>query len=77
MEFDSDQPNTVSSYVNYPNTKPFVNTDWAPSYVQQVPVQYQPASKAFPESNRDCKNLYYYNLSTIFFNQFSTSYDIL
>lgn len=45
--FDSEPHNTMSSYTSYPNQKPFINTEWTRSP--------QMTSKAFPESNRDCK----------------------
>lgn len=43
----SEQIGTSTSYLPYPVNKPFLNTEWVRS-------QYT-LSKAFPESNRDCK----------------------
>jgi hypothetical protein len=51
--------NTMTSYVKYPEDKPFVNTAWV--HLKKVNIDpmpkepYHPHSKAFPESNRDCK----------------------
>lgn len=46
--------NATTTYQNYPANKPFINTEWT----RQRPGMI---SKAFPESNRDCKllSLYY------------------
>lgn len=52
--------NPMTSYVKYPESKPFVNTGWVHLKrvnVEPVPEEpYQPPSKAFPESNRDRKS---------------------
>ena len=50
MESDNQNMITMSSYMNYPAHKPFVNTDWS--------IRQSSNSKAFPESNRDrkCEN---------------------
>ena len=51
--------NTMTSYVKYPEDKPFVNTAWV--HLKKVNIDpmpkepYHPHSKAFPERNRDCK----------------------
>lgn len=45
--FSDKQQSFSSSYMKYPENRPFINTNWMrPDYV---------TSKAFPESNRDCK----------------------
>ena len=42
--------NATTTYQNYPANKPFINTEWTRQRPDMV-------SKAFPESNRDCKLL--------------------
>ncbi len=49
---DKQQSSYSSAYMKYPENRPFINTKWvSSSYL---------ASKAFPESNRDCNYLIFH-----------------